>query len=76
MIEDTKNFDDNSILPFFIQPQSDPARGQVQFFHNLMVNLFEKVNSPCKQEFPQIRKNDKTLTTISKVYVIQDHITV
>ena len=61
MIENTKNFDDNSILPFFIHPQSDPARGQVHFCHNLMVNLFEKGNSPCKQEFPQIRKKRQNL---------------
>ena len=46
MIENNKNFDDYSTLPFFIKPQNDPARGQVQFCMNLIVNLFEKGNSP------------------------------
>ena len=39
MIEYSKNFDDNSILPFFIKPQNDPSRGQVQFCYNLIRNL-------------------------------------
>ena len=74
MIEYNKNFDDNSILPFFIQPQSDAktilpkTRGQVQFCHNLNINLFEKGNIPCKQEFREYEKNDKFMTTSSKVY--------
>ena len=55
LIKYNKNFDDNSIFPFFIQPQSDDARGKVQFCHNLIVILFEKRTSPCKQEFPEIR---------------------
>ena len=42
MIEYDKKFDDNSILSFFIKPLNDPSRGQVQFCHNLIVNLFEK----------------------------------
>ena len=54
MLEYNKTFDDNSILAFCIQPQSVPVQGQVQFSHNLIVNLFEKGNSPCKQEFPEI----------------------
>ena len=55
MIEYNENFDNNSILPFFIKPQNNPARGQVQVCYNLFVNLFEKGNSPCKQEFPEVR---------------------
>ena len=55
MIEDKEYFDDNSIISFFIQPQTDHARGQVQFCLNLIVNLFEKGNSPCKQEFLEVR---------------------
>ena len=55
MIEDNKNFDDNSILAFFLQPQGDPAQAQVQFCHNLTAKLFEKRNSPCKQEFLEVR---------------------
>ena len=48
MIEHNEKFDHNSILPFFIKPQKDPARGQVQFCYNIIVNLFEKRNSPSK----------------------------
>ena len=55
MIGYNENFDDNSILLLFIQPHSDPTRGQVPFCHNLIVNLFEKGNRPCKQEFPESR---------------------
>ena len=54
MIEYNENFDNNSILPFFIKSQNDPARGQVQFCNNLIVSLIEKGKSPCKQEFPEI----------------------
>ena len=53
MIEYNKNFDNNSILPFSIHSQKDPARGQVQVCNNLIVNLFKEGNSPCKQEFPE-----------------------
>ena len=45
MIEYNKNFDDNSILPFFIQPQSDPAQGPVQFCHKV-ISL-----GKCKMKF-------------------------
>ena len=48
MIEYTKNFDDKSILPFFIKPESDLARGEVQFYNNLIPYLFEKCYIPCK----------------------------
>ena len=41
-IEYNEHFDDNLELQLFIQPQSDPARGQVQFCHKLIVNVFEK----------------------------------
>ena len=54
MIEYNKIFDDNSILKFFIKPQNDPTRGQIQFCHNLIVNLFEKGISPYKQEFTEV----------------------
>ena len=55
MIEYNENFDNNSILPFFIKRQNDPSRGHVQFCYNLIANLFEKRNSPCKQEFPEVK---------------------
>ena len=55
MIAYKESFDDNSILPFYKKPQNDLARGQVQFCYNLIVSLFEKVYSPCKQEFPEVK---------------------
>ena len=68
MIEYNEDFDKKLIIPFFIQPESDSARRQVQFSHKLIVNLFEKGYSPCKQEFPEIRKNDKSLTNVLSPY--------
>ena len=56
MIEYNESFDDNSIIPFFIKGQNDPGRGKVQFCCNLNLNLFEEGYSPCKQEFPEVRK--------------------
>ena len=53
MIEYNEFFDDNSVLPFFIKPQNDASRGQVEFCYNLIANLLEKGISPCKQEFPE-----------------------
>ena len=55
MIDYNKTFNDKSILPFFVQPKKDQARGPVQFCHNLIVNLFKKGKSPCKQEFLETR---------------------
>ena len=42
MIEYNKSFDDNSILPFFINPQNYPSRGQIQFCHNLVKIYLKK----------------------------------
>ena len=55
MIQCDLNFENDSILPVVIHPPSDPVRGQVQFCHNLIESLFEKGNSPCKQEFPEVK---------------------
>ena len=49
-IQNDISFDDDSILPFVITPQSDHARGQVQLCHNQILNSFEKGNNPYKQE--------------------------
>ena len=66
-----KIFDDDSILPSVIHPKSDPTRGQVQLCHNLIANLFEKGNSPCKQELSEIKNLrqvlDHYLTGISNI---------
>ena len=67
MIEYNKNFADNSILPFFLKPQNDPSRGQVQFRHNLIANLFEKGISTCKQELPEVKIKRQTLDHYLKV---------
>ena len=56
-----KIFDDDSILFLAIHPQSDSARGPVQFCHNLIANVFDKGNSPCTQEFTEIRIKRQTL---------------
>ena len=74
MIENNEMFDDNSILPFFKKQQNDPARGQVQFCYNLIVNLFEKGNSPCKQEFPEVRRKRQLLDQYLKdIWNITSH---
>ena len=36
-------------------------RGQVQFFRNLIANLFEKGDSPCKREFPEVKIKSQLL---------------
>ena len=61
MIEYNKNFDNNSTISFFIKPEIDPTRGQIQFCHNSIVNLFEKSYRPCKNDFFEIRIKIQTL---------------
>ena len=60
MIRNNNNSDDYSILPFFINPKSDPLKVQIYFCHNLIFSSFQKGNSPCKQELQ--KKNLKTST--------------
>ena len=55
MIEYNKNFNEKTILPFFIHPQVDLARGQVPFCHKSIVNFFEKRKSPCTQKFLEVK---------------------
>ena len=81
IIKYDENFDDSSILPFLIKPLNDPSREQVQFCHNLIVNLFEKGISPCKQEFPEVQikrqildhylKNICNITSQYGIYTIE-----
>ena len=54
MIQYDESFDDDSTLPSVSQSQSDHAKGQVQFCHNLIANLFEKRKSPCNHEIPEL----------------------
>ena len=42
------------MLPFLIHPLTE-AREQVQFCQNLIANLFEKGESPCIREFPDVK---------------------
>ena len=49
------------ILQFFINSKNDPARGQDQVCYNLIVKLFEKRNSTCKQKFPEVRMKRQIL---------------
>ena len=41
-------------LPFLTHPQAE-SRGQIQFCQNLIVNLFEKSESPCTTKFPDVK---------------------
>ena len=45
---------ENSVLPFYLSPLTE-ARGQVQFFQYLIAILFEKGESPCTREFPDVK---------------------
>ena len=55
MIQFDKNYADDSILLFIINPKSDWSRGPDLFCFNLLVICFQKRNSPCKQEFPEVK---------------------
>ena len=48
MIRNEENLED-STLAFLMH------RGQVQFCQNLIANLFEKGDSPCKKKFPDVK---------------------
>ena len=45
---------EDSVLPFLLHPTTD-ARGHVQFCQNLIADLFEKGESPCAREFPDVK---------------------
>ena len=53
MIRSEDNLE-KSVLSFLINPLTEP-RGQVQFCQNLIANLFEKGESPCTREFPDVK---------------------
>ena len=55
MIRNDENLE-VSTLSFLIHPQAE-ARGQVQLCKNLMANLFEKGDSPCTNDFPDVKIN-------------------
>ena len=59
MIRNDENLKD-STLPLLIHPQAE-ARGQVQLCQNLIINLFEKGDSPCTKKFPDVKTKNKFL---------------
>ena len=71
MIRNDENLKD-STLPLLIHPQAE-ARGQVQLCQNLIINLFEKGDSPCTKKFPDVKTKNNFLSTISKAYLDSHH---
>ena len=53
MIRLDDNFDDDTILLFV--PKNDPLREQVQFCRKFIISFFQKRNTPCKQEFSEVK---------------------
>ena len=45
---------ENSVLLLLISPLTEP-RGQIKFCQNLIINLFEKGESPCTKKFPDVK---------------------
>ena len=72
--------DEDSVFPFIIISLTED-RGQIQFCHNLIANIFEQGNSPCKAEFPEIKikrqvvdhyiKGICNLTQQNEIYTIE-----
>ena len=54
MIQIEEDQEENSILPFFVNPLAED-RGQTQFYQKLIANLFKKGDSPCTREFPEVK---------------------
>ena len=50
----------NSVLPFLIHTLTE-ARGQVPFCQNLTANFFEKIESPCRREIPDVKNKRQFL---------------
>ena len=45
---------ENSVLPFLLSPLTEP-RGQIEVCKILTANLFEKRESPCTKDFPDVK---------------------
>ena len=63
MDQNEESEDENSLLPFLINPLTEDRR-QTQFCQNSIANLFEKGISPCKAEFPEVKTKDKLLFNV------------
>ena len=48
-----ESLDYEQAFPFIIDPEND--RGQIKFYKNLLINLFEPGISPCKTKFPDVK---------------------
>ena len=59
MIRNGDNLEE-SVLPFLLHLLTE-ALGQVHFCQNLIANLFEKGESPCTREFPDVKIKRKLL---------------
>ena len=60
MSQNEEREDENSILPILINSLTND-RGQTQFCHNLIANLFEKGVSPNTAEFPEVKIKRKII---------------
>ena len=79
MIRNYDNLED-SVLTFLIDSLTD-AREQVHFCQNLIANLFEKGESPCTKEFPDVKikrqhldhylKGICSLTSQCEIYTVE-----
>ena len=54
MSQSEESQDENCVFPFLINSLTN-GRGQIQCCQNLIANLFEQGNSPCKTEFPEVK---------------------
>ena len=54
MNQSEENTDENSVFSFLINSLTND-RGQIQFRQNSIANLFERGNSPCKTDFPEVK---------------------
>ena len=53
MVHYDANFDHDSILLSVSHPQCDPAKGQVQFYRNLISNFSKKEKVHAHRNFPK-----------------------
>ena len=80
MSQSDESPDKDSVFPFIINSLTED-RGQIQFCHNLIANIFEQGISPCKAEFPKFKikrqivdhyiKRICNLTQQNRIYTIE-----
>ena len=67
MNQNEESQDENSILPIFIIPLTE-NRGHTQFCQNLTASLFEKGDSPCTRELPEVKIKRQVIDHYLKEY--------